>query len=32
MSFMELVADLAPAGLQQIKKISGVGEASNSAQ
>jgi predicted component of type VI protein secretion system len=26
MSFLELVADLAPAGLQQIKKLSGVGE------
>ena len=32
MGFVELVADLAPAGLQQIKKISGVDEKGSSAQ
>jgi type VI secretion system protein ImpA len=32
MSFVELVADLAPAGLQQIRKIGGVGEKDNSHQ
>jgi hypothetical protein len=32
MSFVELVADLAPAGLEQIQKISGVGEEGTPAQ